>query len=152
MSKLPAVRRSPSARRLRLKTGGFTLIEVLVAVLIVAVVAIVLINRRIEVVQDAARLRDERVAWTLAALKMGDLSRDPAAIMDSDSGDFSKDAPDQANFRWSYESHLEPIPLDEGPDETPRSLRRVKLKILDPEDVELQTLEALFPPTEGESQ
>ena len=125
--------------------SGFTLIEVLVAVLIVAVVAIVLIHRRIEVVQDAARIRDERVAWTLAALKMGDLSRDPAAIMDKDSGDFAKDAPDQGEFRWSYESTLEPIPLDEGPDEKPRALRRVKLKILDPEDAELQSIEALFP-------
>jgi type II secretion system protein I len=125
--------------------SGFTLIEVLVAVLIVAVVAIVLIHRRIEVVQDAARIRDERVAWTLAALKMGDLSRDPAAIMDQDSGDFATDAPDQGEFRWSYESQLEPIPLDEAADEKPRALRRVKLKILDPEDAELQSIEAMFP-------
>ncbi|HZL71055.1 MAG TPA: hypothetical protein VFC86_01245, partial [Planctomycetota bacterium] len=77
--------------------------------------------------------------------KMGDLSRDPAAIMDKDSGDFAADAPDQGEFRWSYESTLEPIPLDEGPEEKPRALRRVKLKILDPEDSELQSLEALFP-------
>ena|SRR5688572_3877046 len=124
--------------------AGFTLIEVLVAILIVAVVSMVLLYRRIDVVRDAARVRDERVAWTLAALKMGDLSRDPAAIMDSDSGDFATDSPDQAGFRWSYESELEAVPLGEAAGEATRSVRRVRLKIFDPEDVELQTLEAMF--------
>lgn len=123
---------------------GFTLIEVLVAILIVAVVAMVLLNRRIEVVKDAARIRDERVAWTLLAFKMGDLSRDPAAIAPSDSGDFSTDSPDQAAFRWSYESQREPVPLDESPDQKAREVLRVRLKIFDPEDVELQALEAMF--------
>jgi len=131
--------------------SGFTLIEVLVAILIVAVVSMVLLYRRIDVVRDAARVRDQRVAWTLAAFKMGDLSRDPAAIADSDSGDFSEDAPDQAGFRWSYEAEVEPVPLDEGPGETPRSVRRVRLKIIDPDDVEIQTLEAMFPFVQAES-
>jgi prepilin-type N-terminal cleavage/methylation domain-containing protein len=138
-------------RRFNRQQSGFTLIEVLVAVLIVAVVCVVLLYRRIEVVQDAGRIRDERVAWTLAALKMGDLSRDPAAIMDSDSGDFSADLPDQEGFRWSYESQLEPIPVDEAPDQQPRSLRRVRLKILDAEDAELQMLEAMFADVAEES-
>src|SRR6185503_19791692 len=131
--------------------SGFTLIEVLVAILIVAVVAMVLLYRRIDVVQDAARVRDERVAWTLAALKLGHLSRDPPVILDSDSGEFSVDSPDQGGFRWSYESVLEPVPLDEGPEQTPRTVRRVKLKILDAEDVELQTLEAMFEGVKEES-
>ncbi len=124
--------------------AGFTLIEVLVAILIIAVVAIVLLYRRIDVIRDAARVRDERVAWTLAALKMGDLSRDPAAISPSDSGDFAGDAPDQAGFRWSYESEREDVPLDEAPEQAARQVLRVRLKIFDPEDVELQSLEAMF--------
>jgi prepilin-type N-terminal cleavage/methylation domain-containing protein len=133
--------RRPSQR------SGFTLIEVLIAILIVAVVAIVLIYRRIDVVRDAARVRAERVAWTLAALKLGDMSRDPAALLDADSGDFSEDAPDLADFQWSYEAQWEPIPLDAVEGQTVRSLRRIHLKILDADDVELQSIEAMFPDT-----
>jgi prepilin-type N-terminal cleavage/methylation domain-containing protein len=138
-------RRSISANRRR--AGGFTLLEVLVSILVVAVVAMVLLYKRIDVVRDAARVRDERVAWTLIALKMGDLSRDPALIKDSDHGDFSEDAPDQASFGWSYESEPVPVTFDDAnaPAEAPpRTVRRVRLKIFDPEDVELQTIEAMF--------
>lgn len=133
--------------RHRSQRRGFTLIEVLVAILIVAVVAIVLIYRRIDVVRDAARVRDERVAWTLAALKLGDMSRDPAALLDGDSGDFSEDAPDMAEFRWSYEAQWEPIPLDAVEGQPVRSLRRVLLKIISPDDAELQSIEAMFADT-----
>ena len=130
--------RSPRRR------SGFTLVEVLVAILIVAVVSMVLLQRRIEVVRDAGRIRDERVAWTLAALKMGQLSRDPAAITGSDSGDFAEDSPDQAEFTWSYESEREAVPLDEAPGQPPREVLRVRLKIFDPDEVQLQSLEAMF--------
>jgi hypothetical protein len=118
---------------------------VLVAILIIAVVALVLLYRRIDVVRDAGRLRDERVAWTLAALKLGDLSRDPSTLRESDQGDFSDDAPDQADFRWSFETQKEIIPLDETPGQNPRSVRRIRLKIFDAEDLLLQEVEAMFP-------
>lgn len=113
--------------------------------MIIAVVAMVLLHRRIDVVRDAARVRDERVAWTLAALKMGDLSRDPSLIVSSDSGDFAQESPDQADFRWSYESQREAIPLDEPQGQAAREILRVRLKILDPDNLELQLLEAMFP-------
>ena len=132
-------------RRAMGRRGGFTLVEVLVAILIIAVVAMVLLHRRIDVVRDAARVRDERVAWTLAALKMGDLSRDPSMIVSSDTGDFSQESPDQADFRWSYESQREAIPLDEPQGQAAREILRVRLKILDPDDIELQMIEAMFP-------
>jgi prepilin-type N-terminal cleavage/methylation domain-containing protein len=127
--------------------AGFTLIEVLVAIMIVAAVSIVLIYRRIDVVRDAAQVRNERVAWTLAALKLGDLSLDPSSILESDGGNFEEDAPDYSEFQWSYESQLEPVAIDDAPvpDEAPRMLRRVTLKIFDAEDVELQSIEAMFP-------
>ena len=128
----------------RPRQAGFTLVEVLVAIMIVAVVAMVLLYRRIDVVRDAGRIRDERIAWTLAALKMGDLSRDPTIIADSDSGDFATDSPDQAGFKWSYESTVEPVQLDEAPGQAARSVRRVRLKIFDTENAEIQSLEAMF--------
>jgi len=129
----------------RRRQGGFTLLEVLIAVLIIAVVAMVLLYRRIDVVRDAAKIRDERVGWTLAALKMGELSMNPAEIRPSDSGDFSRDLPDQGEYRWTYESIREPVPMDEPEGEAPREVLRVTLKILDAEETELQTLEAIFP-------
>src|SRR5262245_26332782 len=141
-------RTSAAERRGRCpRAGGFTLIEVLVAIMIVAVVSIVLIYRRIDVVRDAAHVRNERIAWTLAALKLGDLSRDPSSIQDSDSGDFEEDAPDYAEFRWSYESQLEPVVMDATPvpDQAPPTLRRVTLKVFDSDDLELQSIEAMFP-------
>jgi len=39
------------------RRAGMTLLEVLVAILIIAVVAMVLLNRRIDLVRDAAKLR-----------------------------------------------------------------------------------------------
>ncbi len=129
----------------RRRQSGFTLLEVLIAVLIIAVVAMVLLYRRIDVVRDAAKIRDERVGWTLAALKMGELSMNPAEIRPSDSGDFSRDLPDQGEYRWTYESIREPVPMDEPEGEAPREVLRVTLKILDAEETELQTLEAIFP-------
>ena len=134
----------------RRRAGGFTLVEVLVAILIVAVVAMVLLQRRVEVVRDAARLRGQRIAWILASLKMGLISQNPATILPADSGDFSKDAPDQTDFRWSYEMVKVPIPLGEPEGEPPRELQRLHLKIFDPEGVELQSLEALYPVIEGD--
>ena len=135
----------------RQSQSGFTLIEVLVAILIVATVAIVLIYRRIDVVQDAARVRDQRVAWTLAALKLGDLSRDPEKILDSDSGDFSEGGESALeNFRWTYEATWDPVPLDGAAEAKPRAVRRVRLVILGPEEAELQTLEAMFQDTREE--
>ncbi|HTF57601.1 MAG TPA: type II secretion system protein [Planctomycetota bacterium] len=127
------------------RVEGFTLLEVLVAILIIAVVAMVLLYRRIDIVRDAAKIRDERVGWTLAALKMGELSMNPADIRPSDSGDFSLDLPDQGEYRWTYEAIREPVPLDEPEGEAAHEVLRVTLKILDPENTELQTLEAIFP-------
>jgi hypothetical protein len=75
---------------------------------------------------------------------MGELSRDPTIIADSDSGDFAIDSPDQAGFKWSYESTVEPVQLDEAPGQATRSVRRVRLKILDAENAEIQSLEAMF--------
>ena len=131
----------------RRTNSGFTLIEVLVAILIVATVMIVLIHRRLDVVQDAAKIRDQRVAWTLAALKLGDMARDPAAILDSDSGDFAEEAPDLENFSWSYQASWDPVPLEGAAQEKARYVRRVRLVVVDSEEGELQSIEAMFQDT-----
>jgi prepilin-type N-terminal cleavage/methylation domain-containing protein len=131
----------------RRKTSGFTLIEVLVAILIVATVMIVLIYRRLEVVQDAAKIRDRRVAWTLASLKLGDMARDPSTILDAESGSFGDDSAEFENFQWSYQATWEPVVLEGAGEEKPRSVRRVKLVILGAEEEELQSIEAMFQDT-----
>src|SRR5258705_7415429 len=111
--------------RMERRRAGMTLLEVLIAVLIIAVVAMVLLYRRIDIVRDAAKIRDERVGWTLAAFKMGELSMNPADIRPSDSGDFSRDLPDQGEYRWTYEAIRAPVPLDEPQDEAAPDVLRV---------------------------
>jgi len=125
--------------------SGFTLIEVLVAIVIIAVVAMVLLYRRVDIVRDAGKVRDERVAWMLAAWKMGELSSDPAGILASATGDFADSQPDHAGFLWSYTSEREEVPIDDSPDHKPVEILRVRLTILTPEEEELQSLEAMFP-------
>jgi len=125
--------------------GGFTLIEVMVAIVILAVVAMVLLYRRVDIVRDAGKIRDERLAWTLAAYKLGDLSSNPSAILPSATGDFSDSQPDQAGFLWAYTSEREEIPIDDAQDQEPVEILRVRLTILSPDEEELQSLEAMFP-------
>ena len=67
-------RRSPVPRGAK---AGFTLVEVVFALGILATVIVVLLERRTVVVRDAARSRDLRTAWFLAAQKMGELELDP---------------------------------------------------------------------------
>ena len=136
--------RAPGARGRRPSNGGFTLIEVLVAIVIIAVVAMVLLYRRVELVRDAGKLRDERVAWMLAAWKLGELSSDPAAIQSSATGDFADSQPDQAGFLWAYTAEREEVPIDDASDQKNPEILRVRLKILGPDEEELQSLEAMF--------
>jgi type II secretion system protein I len=135
--------------RRRRDTSGFTLVEVLVAIAIIAVVALVLLYRRVEIVRDAGKIRDERVAWMLAAWKLGELSADPARILAAETGDFEESLPDQPGFRWSYTSEREEVRLDDTPAEKPAEILRVRLTILGPDDEELQKLEAMFPAPKG---
>src|SRR6516164_3201720 len=62
----------PSARQ-----AGFTLVEVMIALAIIGVTAVVLLQQRLEIVRAAARARDLRTAWVLTSQKVAELELDP---------------------------------------------------------------------------
>ncbi|MBI4565036.1 MAG: prepilin-type N-terminal cleavage/methylation domain-containing protein [Planctomycetes bacterium] len=137
--------------KIRGHKAGFTLIEVMVAVAIIAVVSLVLLARRVEIVRDAAATRDLRTTWLLAGWKMGEVLLDPSLGQGmSQSGTFDDLAPEYAGFQWTAEANLEEIGFDESPQytEKPKALLHVKVEILNAEGASLQVVEAMVPPVE----
>ncbi|MBI2932516.1 MAG: prepilin-type N-terminal cleavage/methylation domain-containing protein [Planctomycetes bacterium] len=129
---------------------GFTLVEVVVALAILGLVAVVLLNQRVEVVRDAAKTRDQRLAWSLAAWKMGEIERETEIFMgedSADSGTFEDYAPEYQGFVWEYEATREEVPTNdpENPDEKPKEIFIVKLKVRREGGEALIELQGMFP-------
>src|SRR5262245_45382616 len=103
-----------SARR-----GGFTLVEVMIAMAIIGVTAVVLLQQRIEIVRDAARARDLRTSWILTSQKLAELELDPTLWTGAglqSNGDFSDVAPEYGDFYWEYQIVREEIDLTDPND------------------------------------
>jgi prepilin-type N-terminal cleavage/methylation domain-containing protein len=136
---------------------GFTLAEVIIALAILGVVAIIILDQRIQVVRDADDTRDRRVGWTLAAWKMGEIERDMKLFEgngEGDSGGFEDLATDYTDYAWSYEAAREDVPTNDpdNPDEKPKQIFRVKLKVVKrATDASLVEIEGLFPVREAEA-
>lgn len=129
--------------------GGFTLVEVIFALAILGLVAVVLLDRRIEVVRDAGHTRDQRLSWTLAAWKMGEIERDTKLFEgngESDSGGFEELSADYAGFAWEYEAKREEVKTNdpENPEEKPKEVMRVRLKVRRGDEESLVELDAMF--------
>jgi prepilin-type N-terminal cleavage/methylation domain-containing protein len=115
--------------------GGFTLVEVMVALAILGVVAVVLLGQRVEVVREADRTRAKRVGWTLAAWKMGEIERDERLFEGTgraDRGGFEELSADYGDFGWEYEANLEQVPTNDpsDPADPPKEIFRLKLRVL----------------------
>jgi len=136
--------------------SGFTLAEVIIALAILGVVAIIILDQRIQVVRDADDTRDRRVGWTLAAWKMGEVERDTKLFEgngQSDTGGFEDLSADYADYAWSYEAAREDVPTNDpdDPDEKPKQIFRVKLKVLKrATEASLVEIDGLFPVKEPE--
>src|SRR6185503_17285696 len=142
-----------SARRFAPRSeGGFTLVEVMIAMAIIGVVAVVLLQQRIEIVRDAARARDLRTAWILTSQKLAELELDPTmwtgAGMQSN-GDFSEVDPEYGAYYWEYQIVREQIdlsdPRDPKAEKKPRDLMRLTLLVRAPNAEEPIVIEAQFP-------
>jgi len=122
--------------RRRRGQGGFTLVEVMIALAIIGITAVVLLDQRLQVVRDAGRARDLRTAWILAAQKMAELELDVTlwtGASTQSNGDFSEVNPDYATFYWDYQIVREPIdlsdPNDPKSEKKPRELMRLTLVV-----------------------
>ncbi|HXG62100.1 MAG TPA: prepilin-type N-terminal cleavage/methylation domain-containing protein [Planctomycetota bacterium] len=134
--------------------GGFTLVEVLVALGILGTTAVLLLHRRVEIVREAAWSRDVRTAWMLASRKMAELELDRAlwtGVGGSAAGDFGQDDAAYAGFTWEYLAARRPIPLEDPnlpKDKVSWKLRELfhlTLRIGIPDVEEPIVLESFFP-------
>jgi len=139
----------------RANNQGFTLIEVLIAMAIIGITAVVLLDQRIVIVKNAARSRDKRTAWVLAAQKLAELELDKSLWVgqgSSNLGDFSDVDPEYGAFAWEYQIIREEIQTGE-PDEVKkddakkRELFRLTLQVRSPGLEDPILLEAEFPTT-----
>lgn len=134
---------------------GFTLVEVMVALAIIGVVAIVLIGQRVEVVREADRTRAKRVGWTLAAWKMGEIERDESLFEGTgkaDRGGFEELSADYSDYGWEYEANLEQVPTNDpsDPADQAKEIFRLKLRVSRHSTGEtVMELEAMYPRREA---
>lgn len=133
--------------------GGFTLVEVLIAMAIIGLTAVVLLDQRIGIVQDAGRARDKRTSWVLASQKLAELELDPAiwtGLGGQNNGDFAEVDPELAAFQWEYQIVRMLIdtsgPTDPKKDDPKkREVFRLTLGVRAPGSEEPIVLEAEFP-------
>jgi hypothetical protein len=88
----------------------------MIALAIVSLTAVILLDRRLEVVRDAGRSRDLRTAWMLASQKIAELELDPSLWTGTGGqshGDFAEIDPDYSRFRWDYLVQREPVDVEE---------------------------------------
>jgi type II secretory pathway pseudopilin PulG len=128
------------------------LVEVMIAMAIIGITAVVLLEQRLEVVRDAARARDLRTAWILASQKLAELELDKTLWLGQGSqnnGDFSEVDAEYGHFLWDYQIVRVQIdvsdPKDPESDKKPRELLRLTLVVRSQGMDEPIVLEAEFP-------
>jgi prepilin-type N-terminal cleavage/methylation domain-containing protein len=139
----------------RASSGGFTLVEVLIAMAIIGITAVVLLDQRIVIVKDAARARDKRTSWVLAAQKLAELELDKnlwVGLGSSNNGDFADVDPAYGAFTWEYQIVREEIETGtpdqvKKDDAKKRELFRLTLLVRSPANEDPIVLEAEFPTT-----
>ncbi len=111
----------------------------MVALAIIGLVAVVLLDRRVKAVQDAQKIKDQRLGWTLAAWKMSDLELDDELLKTeaaavADAGTFEDYADEYASYTWEYEAKREEVKAYEETEvvEKPREVLRVTLRVKRP--------------------
>lgn len=110
--------------------AGFTLLEVMVALAVVAISLLGIYRMHSQTLFMDARGRFDTIATMLARQKLADLDTMDLADFSGDSGDFGDDHP---GYRWQIQS--ETLPSDETKDEGP-NLVRFTLTISDQTDTQ----------------
>ncbi len=136
------------------ETSGFTLVEVMIAMGIIAFTAVVLMDQRIAIVRDAGRARDMRTAWVLASQKIAELELDKTlwtGLGSQSNGDFGDVSQDYTLYQWEYQILREPIDIGDPTklaeakdDKKKKELYRVTLTVRTPAGEDPIILEAEF--------
>lgn len=119
-------------------SAGFTLIEVMVALAIVAVTIVLLLDRANDVKRRTGEALNQRRIWPLLSRKMGELEMDPATFQQpstSGSGDFSEYGAEYRNYSYSYEMAREEVEVlkpDEGTGQPakPKEICKLTLRVI----------------------
>ena len=106
------------------RTRGFTLLEMIVATLIMAIAVVGLLGAISGSVRNAARLRDYDRVVQLGRLRMNDILADPAAPL---SGVFDPDLTGGMQAGW--DAQIEPFEGPPSPSNGAQALDHVRLQI-----------------------
>jgi type II secretion system protein I len=132
------------------ETRGFTLLEVLIALAIIGIVVILLLGRRAEILDEAAIIRDYKIAWHLAAQKMSQIELDKELFKREGTYQQSGEFEGYEGFSFTYEVTKEEVEIGTPgePGYKPREIYRVTLTVGYPSAVREEDhikLHAYFP-------
>jgi hypothetical protein len=125
----------------------------MIALAILGTSAVVLLERRTEIVREAGRSKERRALYVLATRKMAELELDKrlwAAGGGSASGDFGEDDPEHAGFLWEAMIVRQPVDLSEPgrlaePGKKPKEIFRLTVLLRTPSLEEPVVVEGQFP-------
>ncbi len=124
----PLLHAKPTARSRRRATRGFTLLEMIVATLIMAVAVVGLLNGIAGATRNAARVRDYDRIVQLARLRMNDLMLDPALTPGGAlSGQFDPAIAGGLEAGWQARASIFEMPPNAAPNQA--ALGRIELQI-----------------------
>lgn len=134
--------------------GGFTLVEVMVALAILGLATATLLYQRVDLVREARQARDLRTAWVLAAHQLARLELDRKLWVGeggSGAGDFSEIDPEFGHFTYEFSIGREEVPTNDpqNPDEKPKEIFRLRFAVGSPDVEQPIVLEAFFPVEQG---
>jgi prepilin-type N-terminal cleavage/methylation domain-containing protein len=117
--------------------NGFTLIEVMVALGVLALAIVPLLIEKGAVIRDTEDTRRRRHAWVLLSQKMAELEMDQTLLEQESTsgqgrfGDSTEYDAVYAEYEYAYESAQEivTIPNPEGGDETQKEILRLTLTV-----------------------